>query len=216
MIWVFDAYGTLWDITRIEAAVQRVQIPDSGSFLALWRQKQLEYAFLRTLTGDYEPFSVVTRDALQYTLESAGVRVAPKDREQLWAAWFHPHAFEDAAELLESLQGHGRWILSNGDPGMLAAGIEATGLGKCLEGVVSVDAVRRYKPHPDAYRLVIETANVSREDVIFVSSNGWDVAGATRFGFQTVWVNRSGAALDRLGIKPWRVVHRLADLRGGH
>ena len=215
MMWVFDAYGTLWNVSRIEAAVQRAQVPDSARFLSLWRQKQLEYAFLRTVMGDYAPFSTVTRDALEYCLAVFGIAMSPLDQEALLHAWFHPQAFEDAHEFLQSLEGEQRWILSNGDPAMLAAGVEATRWQDCLEGWISGDQARRYKPHPDAYRLVAETTKASLEDVIFVSSNGWDVAGATRFGFRTIWVNRRGTPPDRLGVNPWRVVRSLSDLHGG-
>jgi 2-haloacid dehalogenase len=211
--WVFDAYGTLWDVGCIEAAVAQARVPDSNRFLSLWRQKQLEYAFLRTLTGHYAPFSLVTRDALQYTLETVGVTLTANQEAALLDAWFHPQAFGDAKELLASLKGEGRWILSNGDPAMLDAGVDATGLRGCLEGYVSVDQVQRYKPHPETYRLAVAVAQASPEEVVFVSSNAWDVAGAARFGFRTVWVNRTGAALDRLGVEPWRVVPSLAAVK---
>lgn len=167
-----------------------------------------------TLTGRHAPFSIVTRDALQYCLEAFGVQLPAHEEEGLLGAWFQPQAFGDAKELLESLEGDGRWILANGDPAMLSAGVDETGFDGCLDGCVSVDRVQRYKPHPDTYRLTAEVANAARDEVIFVSFNGWDVAGVARLGFRTIWVNRADAALDRLGVEPWRAVSSLAELKG--
>lgn len=213
MTFVFDAYGTLWDITRIESALADVLgVAESGAILGRWRQKQLEYAFLRTLMDRYEPFSVVTEQALRYALQESGIAVPNHQVEALTAAWERPTPFDDAAQLLAALTGNQRAILSNGDPGMLAAGLDYSGMADLLDAVVSVDAVKRYKPHPAAYQLAMDALGVRRDEVIFVSSNGWDVAGAAHFGFRVVWVNRRGLPVEELTVRPWRMVSSLQEI----
>lgn len=213
-MFVFDAYGTLWDIQAIEEAVARVAgRARSGTVLNLWRQKQLEYAFLRTLMDRYEPFSEVTRQALSHTLAVCELKPSPGEEARLLDAWNHPTPFSDAKPLLQSLAGHRRFILSNGDPAMLDAGVQSSGLAPYLDGVLSVDRVRRYKPHPSTYQLVVDTVGIDPSRVVFVSSNGWDVAGAAHFGFRVIWVNRRGQIPEELSTRPWKVVARLDEIR---
>lgn len=210
---VFDAYGTLWNVSRIEEACrEEVGVQAAGALLELWRKKQLEYAFLRTVMGRYVPFERVTADALAFALASLQLQVSAEASRRLVEAWSHPEAYADALPLLQRLTGHQRAILSNGDPGMLARGVEATGMGEHLGAVLSVAPQEHYKPHPDAYQLVCDFWNVDPEDIVFVSSNGWDVAGASHFGFQTIWINRSDLPQEGLGAPRVARVSSLAEL----
>ncbi len=210
---VFDAYGTLWNIQGIEEAVAAVLgRTRSASVLELWRKKQLEYAWLRTLMDRYEPFREVTRDALSYTLKVSGLQVTEEEQTHLLDAWNHPAPFPDASWLLPRLSSQQRIILSNGDAAMLEAGLRHSGLQNQLDGILSVDLAGRYKPHPAAYRLVLEQLGAAREDVVFVSSNGWDIAGASHFGFRTIWVNRGRGPIEELSVKPWKTVSSLSDI----
>lgn len=212
---VFDAYGTLWDVTKIAHACEEVAGPDlAGPLLDLWRRKQLEYAWLRTVMQRYASFEKVTTDALQFSLAAWQLHPGPAGVQTLVDAWFHPHAYPDALPALRSLQGYACAILSNGDPEMLRQGVLTTGMGDVLaaEDVLSVAPSQRYKPHPDAYQLACDHWKTEPTHIVFVSSNGWDIAGASHFGFQTLWVNRSGSPPEALGIKPLGVVGALSEL----
>lgn len=213
MIVIFDAYGTLWDIRRIQSAVeQAVDREKASAFLALWRQKQLEYAFLRTLMDRYKPFFEVTADALTHTLAVYGMSLSDTARAGLLDAWNRPVPFPDACDMLRRLAPLKRAILSNGDPAMLARGVAASGLEDCLNEVLSVDGVKRYKPHPSTYQWAVEQLHAKPEQVVFVSSNAWDIAGAHHFGFRTVWVNRGGVQREELSADPWQTVSSLSEI----
>lgn len=210
---VFDAYGTLWDVTQIAQACEEVAGPgNAGPLLDLWRRKQLEYAWLRTLMHHYASFEQVTTEALQFSLATCQLHPAPQAVQRLVEAWFHPHAYPDALPALGSLQAHSCAILSNGDPEMLRQGVAATGLGDVLAAVLSVAPAGRYKPHPAAYQRACDHWHTDPPHIVFVSSNGWDIAGASHFGFQTVWVNRSGSPPEALGVNPLAVVASLSEL----
>lgn len=210
---VFDAYGTLWNVSQIEHACGMVVgEKDARPLLDLWRRKQLEYAFLRTVMDRYAPFEQITADALHFALESLRLEVSADSAQDLIQAWYQPEAYRDAGPMLQSLKGHERAILSNGDRVMLSRGVEASKLGEYLEAVLSVASTRRYKPHPDAYQLACNYWKADPQHIVFVSSNGWDVAGASHFGFHTIWVNRSGLPQEGLGARPLAVVASLAEL----
>lgn len=210
---VFDAYGTLWNVSQIEETCrEEAGVEAASALLELWRKKQLEYAFLRTVMGRYAPFEHVTADALEFALASLKLNVSADASGRLVDAWSHPEAYPDALPVLQRLSGHQRAILSNGDPGMLARGVKATGMGQDLEAVLSVAPQKRYKPHPDAYQLACILWNTSPEHIVFVSSNGWDVAGASHFGFQTVWINRADLPQEGLEAQLVARVSSLAEL----
>ena len=208
---VFDAYGTLWNIQAIERAVKEASgTSRSGVVLDLWRKKQLEYAWLRTLMDRYEPFFRVTQDALDYALSASGLQVNAERRRALMESWNRPEPYAESPGVLDRLKGpFYRAVLSNGDPAMLEAGLLHSQLSDRLDAVLSVDAVRRYKPHPAAYQWVLDALAVHRDDVVFISSNGWDVSGAAHFGFRVIWVNRAGGPQDVLGVDPWAAVSTL-------
>jgi 2-haloacid dehalogenase len=208
---LFDAYGTLFDVTSVREVVAEL-IPNASAFVAGWRTRQLEYSWLRTAMGRYVDFERVSADALDATALSAGLELALADRERLLAAWLRPTPFPEVPAALAALGEVPLGILSNGSPAMLATVLEHTGLMDRFRWVLSVDAVRAYKPSPEVYRLGVTGTGFPPERILFVSSNGWDIAGAAAFGFETCWVNRSAAALERLGQEPGRTIHSLAQL----
>lgn len=215
---VFDAYGTLFDVA---AAARRAAGEPGNAALAeswprlaeFWRQKQLQYTWLRTITGDHADFWQVTQDALDWALEALGLD-DPRLREQLLALYRELDAFPEVPGMLRALRDMGvkTAILSNGAPGMLDDAVGSARIGRYLDAVLSVEEVGVFKPDPRVYELVGTRLGTAPEEVLFVSSNGWDVAGAAGFGFRAIWVNRAGEPLDRLPGRPERVLRDLARL----
>jgi 2-haloacid dehalogenase len=210
---LFDAYGTLFDVHSV-VEVGRSVTSDPEALSALWRQKQLEYTWLRSLMGRYEDFWAVTESALVFACRRLGLPLGAAERRGLMDAYLTLRAFPDAGETLRRLRGLPCAILSNGAPRMLQAVVDHNGFGPHLRAVVSVDEVRTFKPHPAVYALGAARLGLARGAIGFVSSNGWDIAGAKAFGFQVVWVNRHGAPLDELGIAPDLEVRDLGELAG--
>src|SRR5262249_13980407 len=194
----------------VEAA--RSVTGDPEALSALWRQKQLEYTWLRSLMGRYEDFWAVTESALIFACRRLGLQLGASERRRLMDAYLTLRAFPEVGETLGRLRDLPCAILSNGAPHMLEAVVAHSGLAPHLRAVISVDEVRTYKPHPAVYALGPARLGVPRATLGFVSSNGWDVAGAKAFGFQVVWVNRQGAPLDELGIAPDLEVRDLGEL----
>ena len=210
---LFDAYGTLFDVHSVVEAGRSVT-SDPEALSALWRQKQLEYTWLRSLMGRYEDFWAVTESALVFACRRLGLPLGAAERRGLMDAYLTLRAFPDAGEALHRFRGLPCAILSNGAPRMLEAVVDHNGFGPHLRAVVSVDEVRTFKPHPAVYALGAARLGLPRGAIGFVSSNGWDVAGAKAFGFQVVWVNRHGAPLDELGVTPDLEVRDLEALAG--
>ena len=208
---VFDAYGTLFDVHSVIDA-GRALTADPAALSMLWRQKQLEYTWLRTLMGRYEDFWAVTDAALRYAVQRLGLSASETQLRALMETYHRLACFPDVREALASLRAVPRAILSNGSPAMLAAAMRSSGLEPLVEHVISVDRVRQYKPAPAVYALGSETLGVAAEELLFVSSNAWDVAGAKAFGYQVAWCNRLGAPPERLGLAPDYVVTTLAEL----
>ena len=208
---LFDAYGTLFDVhSVVEAGRAVTSHPQALS--ALWRQKQLEYTWLRSLMGRYEDFWAVTESALIFACRHLGLPASAADRRRLMEAYLTLRAFPEVGEALRRLGDLPCAILSNGAPRMLEAVVDHNGLGPHFRAVVSVDEVRTFKPHPAVYALGAARLGLPRDAIGFVSSNGWDVAGAKAFGFSVAWVNRQGAALDELGVTPDLEVRDLGEL----
>ena len=188
-IFVFDAYGTLFDV---HAAIRRYNTgSDADRMSEIWRAKQLEYTWTLTLAGRYTDFWALTERALDFAL----ARVLSIDKAlkpQLLDAYFKLDAFPDARAALGRLKqkSHKTGILSNGSPAMLKGAVDAAGIGGSLDAVLSVDTIRMYKPRPEVYALVTDHFECASKDVTFVSSNRWDVMGAVAFGFDALWVNR--------------------------
>ena len=207
---VFDAYGTLFDV----AAAARhcaAELGDDWPRLAeVWRDKQVQYTWLRTAMGRFEDFWHVTGSALDYALAAIG-RDDPGLRARLMELYLHLAPFPEARGTLETLRGRGlrTGILSNGSVTMLTAAVKNAGLKDALDAVLSVDKLGIYKPRPEVYQLACDRFGKDPGDIAFLSSNAWDVAGAAVFGFKTVWVNRGGGRLEEL---PGRPVAEIADL----
>jgi 2-haloacid dehalogenase len=210
---IFDAYGTLFDVHSVVEA-GRALTRDPQALSLLWRQKQLEYTWLRTLMGRYEDFWAVTEAALRFALGRLGIVAGDEAVARLMEAYLSLATFPDVAGALTGLAGTPLGILSNGSPRMLDAAVRSSGLAGTFRHVLSVDAVRAYKPSPTVYELGPRAFGVPAGDILFVSSNAWDVAGAKAFGYRTCWCNRLAAPMDRLGVSPDFEVRTLDEIPG--
>jgi 2-haloacid dehalogenase len=209
--YVFDAYGTLFDVHSVVEAGRAVTA-DPAALSTLWRQKQLEYTWLRSLMGRYEDFWAVTEAALRYALRRLGITASEAQVAALMEAYLALACFPEVRNALSQLTGRPRAILSNGAPKMLAAAVRSSGLEPLLDHVISVDRVRIYKPAPAVYALGPAALGIPAHDLLFISSNAWDVAGAKAFGYRVAWCNRLGAPEEHLGVRADHLVDSLADL----
>lgn len=214
-VFVFDAYGTLFDV---HAAVRRhaaVLGPDAQRLSDLWRAKQLEYSWVRSLSGTYRDFWTLTQEALD-TAFAAFPSADRSLRGELIEAYRSLDCYAEVPQLLKDLKAEGvrTAILSNGSPRMLDQAVRAAGLGDLIDDVLSVDAIRIYKPDPAVYEIATTHFRVFPDAISFQSSNRWDIAGATKFGFRTVWINRSGAVDEYPDMAPAAVLKDLSGLIG--
>jgi 2-haloacid dehalogenase len=211
---VFDAYGTLFDVHSVTALAEQL-FPGKGAALSqLWRTKQLEYTWLRTLMGRYESFDTVTEAGLRYAAQALKLEASEAQLKHLIAQYVHLTPFADARATLQALKPKQLAILSNGAPGTLGALCANSGIGPLLDAVLSVDSLRVFKPTPQVYQLACDELKLAKEEIGFVSSNGWDAAGAKSFGFTVFWINRASAPTEVLPAKPDHVVSNLNDLLG--
>lgn len=209
---MFDAYGTLFDPHAVQAECEQL-FPGAGAELSrLWRTKQLEYSWLRSLINRYEDFWQVTEAALRFACASLRLSCRTEQHEKLMQEYLQLKAYPDVREALAALKGRPLFILSNGSPQMLRVLVENSGLGPAFSGILSVDAVKTYKPSARVYELAVKETGLAKADIGFVSSNSWDIAGAATFGFRTFWVNRSGTIEDELGVRPEGTLKSLAEL----
>jgi 2-haloacid dehalogenase len=208
---VFDAYGTLFDVHSVIEAGRAVTA-DPQTLSTLWRQKQLEYTWLRSLMDRYEDFWAVTEAALRFALRRLGIAATDGQVQALMDAYLSLACFPEVKAALGSLKGARRGILSNGSPRMLEAAVRSGGLTASLEHVLSVDAVKTYKPSPKVYELGPRAFELEADEMLFVSSNAWDIAGAKAFGFQTCWCNRANAPMEELGLTADYEVMRLDQI----
>jgi 2-haloacid dehalogenase len=233
---VFDAYGTLYDIQSV-AAITEEAFPGYGELITqIWRIKQLEYTWLRSLMRRHEDFSVITRDSLAYTLRCLGLKQDGDAFERIIDKYLHLELYPDAMAALAAMRGRKLAILSNGSTGMLNALVANSGLDRMLDATISVDSQKIFKPAPEAYRLIEPTLGVPPAEVLFVSSNPWDACGAKAFGLNVAWIERVTpeamalacvksdvvppltmfkairTQMDELGVKPDYRIHSLSEL----
>jgi 2-haloacid dehalogenase len=233
---VFDAYGTLYDIQSV-AAVTEQAFPGYGEIITqVWRIKQLEYTWLRSLMRRYEDFSAITRDSLTYTLRCLGLKHDPAVFERIMEKYLDLELYPDARAALTALRGRKLAILSNGSTGMLDALVRNSGLDRVLDATISIDSQKIFKPSPDAYSLIESRLGVSPAEVLFVSSNPWDACGAKAFGLSVAWIERVTpeamalasvksdllapltmfkairTQMDELGLEPDYRIHALSEL----
>jgi 2-haloacid dehalogenase len=213
---LFDAYGTLFDVYSVAQLAEQL-FPGHGQALSvLWRDKQIEYTRLVTTSNHgahYQPFWALTRAALVYATKKLALTASPASIDQLMNQYHHLTAYPENREVLLALRAKGiaTGILSNGDPDMLAMAVKSAGLQDVLDHVISVDAIRKYKTHPEAYALGEAACGLPAAQIAFVSSNSWDALAATWYGYQTLWVNRQNAPFEELGTQPARVGISLRD-----
>ncbi len=215
---IFDAYGTLFDVgaaARLAASEpgREAFAKDWPQIAEHWRLKQLQYTWLRAITDAHTDFWEVTQNSLDWALEACGLAGDPNLRQRLLDLYWQLQAYPEVGEVLHDLKARGKniAILSNGSPDMLDGAVLSAGVGSYLDEILSVESVGIFKPDARVYDLVGGEFGCAKDEVLFVSSNGWDAAAATGYGFTTAWVNRAGDPMDRL---PWSPAHVLTDLTG--
>jgi 2-haloacid dehalogenase len=210
---VFDAYGTLFDVSSVARGAQDALGERWQALSDLWRSKQLQYTWLRGLAGHHAEFWQVTGDALDYAMATHGIEDSAL-RERLMNLYLSISAYPEVPAMLAALKAKGKKlaILSNGSPAMLAAAVENSGIAEYFDAVLSVEEVGVYKPHPDVYGLVPRKLGVAKESVCFLSSNSWDAYSAKAFGFRVLWCNRFGQAPERIPAVPDGEIKDLSSL----
>lgn len=209
---VFDAYGTLFDVHSVVFRASHVP-GDLHALSTLWRQKQLEYTWLRALMQRYQDFWEVTEAALRASVRQLKIEASEEQICGLMQAFLAPATFPDVRAALDALARLGPMaILSNGSPKMLASAVQENGLSSYFAEIISVDRVKTYKPSPRVYTLASEALSLAPEEILFVSSNSWDVAGAKAFGYKTCWCNRSQGYMEQLGFAADFTVLRLDQI----
>jgi 2-haloacid dehalogenase len=213
-LYVFDAYGTLFDVHSAVGRHRDLIGGQADRLSELWRAKQLEYTWVRSLMGAYRDFREVTADALDFAAARCGVTLAAPTRQALLDAYEVLDAFPDAARTLTALKKSGARtaVLSNGTPDMLAHGVESAGLSGLLDVCLSVDDLGIFKTAPEVYAMIERHLNVAAADVSFQSSNRWDIAGAARFGLRCIWINRTGQPDEYPDLPPEGIVPTLDAL----
>lgn len=209
---VFDAYGTLFDFAAA-AARYKDELGDKEKPLSdMWRVRQLEYTWLRSLMGEYVEFWQVTQDALDYSMSALDINDAGL-RKKLLDVYWELDAFPEVPDMLKTLKASGMKtaVLTNGSPDMVQGAIDSAGIGEVLDASFSVDSVKIFKPHPSVYQMVPDTFDIGSRRVCFMSSNAWDAAAAANFGFRVVWINRYGQPPENI---PGSHEHELKTLEG--
>ena len=211
---IFDAYGTLFDVYSISALANRL-FPGKGTALAeLWRDKQIQYSQLRTLCSTYKPFWEVTQDALVFSCRKLGLDLGLEAQNTMMGQYAKLQPFPENLAVLRALKANGMKlvILSNGNQDMLAAAVGNARMDDLFSHVISVDSVKKFKTAPEAYQLGTDLLGAAARDIVFVSSNGWDICGASWFGYRSFWVNRADAPMEELGVTPHGQGRLLSDL----
>lgn len=210
---LFDVFGTLLDVYSVTRRAEEMFAGSGDRLARLWREKQIEYSRLRTMSGRYVSFSEVTRDALEYSLQALKLEAAPNDVARLQDEYKRLAPFSDVAPALSRLHDAGvrLGVLSNGDSEMLETALVTSGLHRYIDLVLSADQVRAFKTSPSVYALGPRALKLQPHQIVFVSSNCWDACGGAWYGYTSFWVNRTDAPLERLGVKPNGIGTSLAD-----
>lgn len=211
---LFDAYGTLFDVYSVGLLAEQF-FPGHGERLAmLWRDRQIDYSRICSMSGRYRPFWDITRAGLRFAALRLGLTLDAASEERLMNQYHHLSAFPENLEVLQALRVRGvrAGVLSNGDPQMLAVAVKSAGLGALLDPVLSVHTVQRFKTDPAAYALGPQALGLPAREILFVSSNAWDAVGATWFGYTTLWINRASAPPEQLDTEPTRTGRSLRDV----
>ena len=209
---LFDAYGTLFDVHSIVLSNGHGITGDLEALSRLWRQRQLEFTWLRALMERYEDFWRISEAALRSAARQLSIEMTDPQINTLMQAYLAPTTFVDASTALETFNGIPLAILSNGSPEMLDSAVRSNGLESNFTEIISVDRVKTYKPSPKVYALGPEILHLPSEEILFVSSNSWDAAGAKAYGYQVCWCNRSHTGMDHLGFAPDFIVSRLHQI----
>ena len=211
---LFDAYGTLFDVYSVALLAEQMFTGQGQALAQLWRDKQIEYTRLLSMSGRYRPFWDVTRAGLRFAAQRLALDLASDGEDRLMNQYRHLSAFPENREVLQALRARGirAGILSNGDPEMLEVSIKSAGFADLIDPVLSAHVVQRYKTDPAVYALGPAALGLPAKKILLVSSNCWDAIGATWFGYTTLWVNRSGAPLEQLDTAPSRVGSSLRDV----
>lgn len=210
---VFDAYGTLFDVNAAAARCREALGEQAEPLARLWRDKQLQYTWLRSLRGDYVDFWHVTGESLDYAMATLGLDDAML-RTRLMEIYFVLDAYAEVPDVLATLKAGGMrtGILSNGSPSMLIAAVRNAGIDDSLDHVLSVDPLKIYKPHPSVYQSAVDAFDTAAEHIAFMSSNAWDASAAAHFGMQVVWINRFGARMETMPGTPAAEIASLSEL----
>ncbi|EHR69709.1 2-haloalkanoic acid dehalogenase, type II [Burkholderiales bacterium JOSHI_001] len=211
---LFDAYGTLFDVHSVALLAEQL-FPGQGQAIStLWRDKQIEYTRLASMSGRYRPFWDLTRAGLRFAALRLGQTLTREAEDRLMNQYRHLSAFPENREVLQGLKARGvrAGILSNGDPEMLAVAIKSAGFTDLVDPVLSAHSVQRFKTDAAVYALGPQALGLPARKILFVSSNGWDAIGATWYGFTTLWVNRAGLPLDPLDTEPSRTARSLREV----
>ncbi|MGP4077781.1 haloacid dehalogenase type II [Halobacillus sp. K22] len=210
---VFDAYGTLFDVHSVGKECNEI-FPNKGDEISQsWRKKQLEYFFLRQLVERYKPFDEITKDALNYACKENGVELSEENEERLMNAYLDLDLFEEVESVLKELSEKKLVVFSNGSVNMIEPLVEQSSINEYIDEVISADEIKQYKPTPAAYNHALERLDVKREEVLFMSSNPWDITGAKSFGFNTAWINRKELVPEELNIQPDSEYYDLSGIR---
>ena len=211
---LFDAYGTLFDVYSVGLLAEQLFAGQGQALALLWRDKQIDYTRLASMSGRYRPFWDLTRAGLRFAALKLGLALDRAAEDSLMNQYRHLSAFPENAEVLQALRSRGirAGILSNGDPEMLAVAIRSAGLGDLIDPLLSAHSVQRFKTDPMVYQLGPAALGLPAKKILFVSSNGWDAVGATWFGYTTLWVNRAGGPLEQLDTVPTRIGSSLRDV----
>ncbi|MFQ3791446.1 haloacid dehalogenase type II [Staphylococcus nepalensis] len=211
---IFDVYGTLFDMSSLKKDMVQFDDAQATSISKLWRKTQLNHMFLKQIMQRYIPFDELTKEALRYTMESHEIQYNREDVNQLFDSFLDLEYFEEVPQVVSLLNSKeiDVGILSNGNDNMLMPLIDNSELGDYINTVISVNEIKQYKPSPASYALILKYYHLKREDILFVSSNSWDVTGASNFGFDTVWVNRHNELFDFNGQIPTITVNNLNEI----